>query len=143
MWIRSGWLGQVWAKRLWSTNKPLWKNHRARFWENATGPLPVSHFQTRLCSSTYGTDHIMADCVIFVPNGSCPEASRCAKIIRSDTGQHFRTDPDRIRHVYWAVMQSSSNFVCFIKLFTCSCLACFNRLAILKGGFCLDKDRRI
>ena len=34
----------------WSGNKPVCKNHQALFWQNATNPLPVSHFQTLLCS---------------------------------------------------------------------------------------------
>ena len=56
----------------------------AQFWQNATGPLPVSHFQTWLCSSTStdSPDHIvqnhpvsalvLAGCVRFGPNGSGP-----------------------------------------------------------------------
>ena len=61
------------------------------FWQNATGPLPASHFQTRFHSSTDVPDNIaqnqpgsalvLADCVRFWPNGSGPEASRCARII--------------------------------------------------------------
>ena len=56
------------------------------FWQDATGPLPVSHFQTRFRSSTDVPDNIvqnhpgsclvLADCVRFWPNGSGPEASR-------------------------------------------------------------------
>ena len=71
--IRSGWPHQVLAKRIWSGSKPVCKNRRAQFWQNANGPPPVSHFQTRLHSFTDGPDHIvqnqpgsdwvLADCV--------------------------------------------------------------------------------
>ena len=77
------------------------------FWQDATGSLPVFHFQTRFHSSTDGPDRIvqnqpgsglvLADCVRFWPNRSGPEASRCARIIRPASGQCFRTDPDRMR----------------------------------------------
>ena len=60
------------------------------FWQDATGPLPVSHFQTRFSSSKDvpdniarnqpGSDLVLADCVVLWPNGSGPEASRCAGI---------------------------------------------------------------
>ena len=55
------------------------------FWQDATGPLPVSHFQTQFPSSTGvpdnivqnqpGSDLVLADCVRFWPNGPGPEAS--------------------------------------------------------------------
>ena len=57
--IRSGWPGQVLTKLLWSGRKSVCKYHRARFWQNATGPLQVSYFQTRLRSSTDGHDQIV------------------------------------------------------------------------------------
>ena len=105
--IRRGWPGQVLAKRGWSGNKPVCKNHRTRFWLDATGPVPVPHFKTQLPASTDGTDHIvqnrpgsglvLADCARFWPNGSGPEASRCARIIRPASGQRFLADPDRFR----------------------------------------------
>ena len=67
------------------------------FWQDATGPLPVSHFWTWLYSSTDildnivqnqpGSDLVLADCVRFWPNGSGPEASRCARIIRPVSGR--------------------------------------------------------
>ena len=86
------------------------------FWQDATGPLPVSHFQTRFRSSTDVPDNsvknqpesdlVLADCVRFWPNGSGPEASRCATIIRPASGECFPAVPDRmrlnrIRHVFW------------------------------------------
>ena len=55
--IRFGWLGQILAKGIWSGSKPVCKNHGARFWQDATGPLRVSRFQTWLHhSSTDGDD---------------------------------------------------------------------------------------
>ena len=55
------------------------------FWQDATGPLPVSHFETRFRSSADipdnikqnqpGSDLVLANCVRFWPNGSGPEAS--------------------------------------------------------------------
>ena len=54
IWMAWSGFGQ---KRIWSRSKPVCKNHRVRFWQNATGPLPVSHFQTRLRSTTDGLDH--------------------------------------------------------------------------------------
>ena len=60
------------------------------FWQNATHPLPVSHFQIRFHSSGTdnivqnqpGSDLVLADCVRFWPNGSGPEASQCAEPAR-------------------------------------------------------------
>ena len=43
------------------------------------------------------SDLVPADCARFWPNGSGPEASRCAIIIRSTSGQCFPSDPDRMR----------------------------------------------
>ena len=75
---------------------------------NVTGPVPASHFQTRFRSSTDVTDNILgqnqpgsdlvlADCARFWPNGSGPEASQCARIIRPASGQPFPANPDRMR----------------------------------------------
>ena len=97
--IWSGWPGQVWAKRIWSRNKLVCKNHWAQFWQNATGLLPVSHFLTWLHSSTDGPDNIvhnqpgsnlvLADRIRFWTNGSSQEASRCARITQPASGQCF------------------------------------------------------
>ena len=67
------------------------------FWQDATGPLPFSHFQTRFRSSTDvsnnivqtqpGSDLVLADCVRFWPNGSGPEPNRCVRNIRPASGQ--------------------------------------------------------
>ena len=95
--IRSGWSGQGLAKQIWSGSKPVCRNH-----------LTVSHFQTRFRSfatdvsdnavpNQPGSDSVLADCVRFWPNGSGPEASRCARIIRPASGQCFPADPDRKR----------------------------------------------
>ena len=56
---------------------------RLSFCQNATSPLPVFHFETRLRSSTDGPVHtvqnqaesdlVLADCVMFWPSGSDPE----------------------------------------------------------------------
>ena len=54
-----GWPGIVTAKRIWSRSKPVCKKYRARLLQNATSPIPVSHFQTRLSSSTDGRDLIL------------------------------------------------------------------------------------
>ena len=53
------------------------------FWQDATGPLPISHFQTRFRPSTDAPDNIvqnqpgsvlvLAECTRFWPNGSSPE----------------------------------------------------------------------
>ena len=78
------------------------------FWQDATGPLPVSHFQTRFRSSTDvpdntveqnqpGSDLVLAGCVRFWPNGSDLEASRCTRVFRPAAGQCFPVDPDRMR----------------------------------------------
>ena len=76
-------------------------------WQEATGPLPVSHFQPRFRSSRNvpdnivqnqpGSDLVLADCVRFWPKGSGPEASQCARIIRPASGRCFPVDPDRMR----------------------------------------------
>ena len=91
------------------------------FWQDATGPLPVSHFQTRLHSSTDvvdniiqnqpGADLVLADCSSFGPNGSGPEAKpvyrnhpvRFWPMLSSRSGP----DANRIRHVYWVIIELS------------------------------------
>ena len=77
------------------------------FWQDENGPLPVSHFHTRLRPSTDIPDHIvqnqcgsylvLADCVRFGLNGSGPKASQCARLIRPVSGQRFQADPDQMR----------------------------------------------
>ena len=80
---------------------------RPGFWQDATGPLPVPLFQTRFRSSTDvpdktvpnqpGSDLVLADCVRFWPNGSGPEASQWARILRPASGQCFPADRDWTR----------------------------------------------
>ena len=50
---------RVLAKCIWSGSKPMYKNHQAQFWQNTTGLLPVSLFQTQLHSSTDCPDDIV------------------------------------------------------------------------------------
>ena len=76
------------------------------FWQDAACPLPVFHSKTRLHSSTdipdnivqnqLGSSLVLADCVRFWPNGSSPEASQCARIIRLASGQCFPAKPMQI-----------------------------------------------
>ena len=44
-----------------------------------------------------GSDLVLADCVRVWRNGSGPEASHCARIIRPASGQCFPADTDRMR----------------------------------------------
>ena len=86
------------------------------FWQDATGLLLVSHFQTRLRSSTDvpdnsiqnqpGADLVLADCAGFWPNGSRQSGSK--PVCKNHTARFWpvlpnRSGPDanRIRHVYW------------------------------------------
>ena len=93
------------------------RNHWVRFLAGHNWPaILVSHFQTRFRSSRDtpdkivqnqpGSNLVLADCVRFWPNGSGPEASRCARIIRPAQFWPMlpsRSGPDEnlIRHVYW------------------------------------------
>ena len=105
--VPSGGPGQGLAKHIWSGGKLVCRNHLAQFLAGRNLLLPVCRFQTRFRSSTDvpdntvqnqpGSDSVLADCVRFWPNGPGPEASKCAKIIRSASGQCFPADPDRIR----------------------------------------------
>ena len=81
-----------------------------KFWQNSISPLSVSHFQTRLRSSTDGPDHII---VQTQPRSDLVLADFCedlAKRIRFGSkpvcknfrgplasGQRSRADPDRMR----------------------------------------------
>ena len=91
------------------------------FWQDATGPLPVSCFQTWFHSSTDVPDNIvqnqprsslvLADCVRFGPNGSSPEVSQCARNIRPASGQCFPADLDRMWIGSWLFMGMSSSYL--------------------------------
>ena len=98
--------------RVWLHSSGLKASWHARimgpcFWQHATVLLLVSHFQTRLHSSTDvpdniiqnqpGADLVLADCVRFWPNGSGPEVNQCARTIRPASGQCFPADPVRMR----------------------------------------------
>ena len=107
--IRSGWPGQGLAKRIWSGSKPVCRNHLARFLAGRNRPatsFPLlasvpdrssTHLpdNDNIAQNQPGSDLVLVDCVRFWPNGSGPEASRCATIIRPGT------DANRIWHVYW------------------------------------------
>ena len=107
--IRSGWPGQGSAKHIWSGLEANWCAGiiGPGSWQDATGPLSLSHFQTRFRFSTDVPDNIVqnqpgSDLVLdvyvrFWPNLSGPEASRCERIIRPASGQCFQADPDRMR----------------------------------------------
>ena len=125
-WPRSNLDGLV---RVWP-NASVWKQAGV---QESFGPVsrrtqPARYqFPTWFCSSTDVPDNIvqnqpwsnlvLADCVRFGPNGSGPEASRCARIIRPGSGRCFLANPDgissgmftglrpdQIQHVYWAEM---------------------------------------
>ena len=88
------------------------------FWQNATGPLPVSHFQTRLCSATNsldrivqnqaGSDLVLADRVRFlaeqIRSGSQPvcnnHPARFWPLLPSQSGP----DANQIQQVYWVTV---------------------------------------
>ena len=80
---------------------------RPGVWQDATGLLLVSHFQTQLHSSTDTLDNIiqnqprfdlvLADCARFWPNGSGSEASQCARTIRPSSGQCFSANLAQMR----------------------------------------------
>ena len=50
-----------------------------------------------LCKNQPRSGLVLSDCVRFWPNGSGPEASRCARTIRPASGQCFPADPDLMR----------------------------------------------
>ena len=113
--IWSGWPDQVLAKRIWSGSKPVCKNHQEQFWQNATGLLPVSHFQTLLHSSTDGpdlivqcqprSDFVLADCVRFYLAKWIWYWSKPACKIRWTLPGQFRLDADQIRQVHWVCVE--------------------------------------
>ena len=66
----------------------------------------VVFFQRRpesYCSKPARIRLVLADCVRFWPNGSGPEASQYTRFIGPASGQRFRANPDRIRHLYWVL----------------------------------------
>ena len=109
----SGWIiyGLDGPVRVWPNTSGLKVSWYARligpsFWQDTTGPLLVSHFQTQLSSSTNipdniiqhqpSSDLVLSDYARFWPNGSSLEASQCAKIIQPTSAQCFPADPDQM-----------------------------------------------
>jgi len=90
------WPGQVLAKRIWSGSKPMCRNHRARFWQNITGPLPVPHFETRLRSSTDGPDYIVPNQpgsdLVLAHTHSVRFWPRKRAGVQESSGQRFRCE---------------------------------------------------
>ena len=97
--------------RVWPNTSGLEANRCAGiiapcFWQDANGPLPVFPTVRLGCvlaqtshtvQNQPGSDLVLVDCVRFGPNGSGPEASRCARIIRPASCQCFPADPNRMR----------------------------------------------
>ena len=94
-----------------SGSKPVRRNHLARFLAQRHQPA-TSFFFFFLLSDSVPFFHrwpgsyieTSADLIWFWltpvrlwPNGSSPEASQCARIIRPASGQRVRVDPDRMR----------------------------------------------
>ena len=94
--IRSGWSSQGLAKRIWSGSKPVSESSGPVSGRTQPSRYQFSHLQTLFRSSTDviddtvqnqpRSDLVLADCVRFWPNGSGPEPSRCARIIRPASG---------------------------------------------------------
>ena len=146
--IRSGWpIRGFFQTHLVRKQAGVQESSGPGFWQNATGPLPVSHFQTGLPSSTDGpersvqnqpgSDLVLADCVRFRPNGSGPEARRCERILRQDgvreaSDQRFWSDPDGIRigsaMFYWDNAIRIRIFYCpsAVQVYKEICLAVHN-----------------
>ena len=117
--IRPGWPGQGLAKHINFGLEASWCAGiiGPGFWQDATGTLPVSHFQTRFRTPTDVPNNIVqnqsgsnlapADCVRFLAKqirpGSKPlynnHPARFWPMLSSRSGP----DANRIRHVYWDV----------------------------------------
>ena len=92
------------------------------FWQDATGPLPVSHFQTRFRSSRDDPDNIVqnqpgSDFVLAVTVSGFGQTDPVRKQSGVQDQNHptrfwpmlpSRSGPDanRIRHVYWGVIDA-------------------------------------
>ena len=106
--VRSGWPGQGLAKRIWSGSKPESSGPVLAERNRPATSFPLSDsvpfFRRRpdnIVQIQPGSNLVLVDCARFGPNGSGPEASQWAGIVRPASGQCFPADPDRIRHVYW------------------------------------------
>ena len=92
IWIQSGWPGQVLGKHL------VWKQASVQKSPGLVlaecNQLAICRYQTQLHSSTDSLDQpgsnlVLVGFVRFWSNGSGLDASRCARIIRSTSGQRF------------------------------------------------------
>ena len=74
-----------------------------RFWQNTTGPLPVSHFQTCLLSLTDGLEHIVQNCLdpIWFWLTVMFFAKRILSGGKPVCKNHRACFWDQIQHVYW------------------------------------------
>ena len=107
------WLHSYGLKASWCAGI-IWSS----FWQETTGLLLVSHFPTRLHSSTDVLDNIiqnqprvnlvLADCARFWPNRSSIEVSQCARIIQPASGASQQIGPGSL--CYLCNCQFYSNF---------------------------------
>ena len=114
--LRSARPGQGLAKRIWSGSKPVCQIIGPGFWQDATGPLPVSHFQIRLRSCTDGPNHIAlnrpgSDLVFWMTVSGFGQTDPVRKLacVKESSGPLLANASElirigyanRIRHVYW------------------------------------------
>ena len=100
--IRYRWPGQGLATLIWSESKPVCRFQAGRNRPATSFPLlkSVPFFHRRpdnIVRNQPGSDLLLADCARFWPNGSGPEESQCARIIRPASGQCFPADLARLR----------------------------------------------
>ena len=94
------------------------KNHPARFRQNATGPILVSHFLIRLhssadrpdhnyCAKPAGSDLVLADCEVMAKRTRSRSKPVCKnhRVCWPMLPNRSRLDTNRIRHVYWVGLQ--------------------------------------
>ena len=96
-WIQSGWPVYILARCIWSGSKPVCKSHQAWFWQNATGMLPVSHFQIQLHSSTDSSDHMvqnvtlpLSDLAVFFHRQPRSHYAKCSLLKTHSQWAHNR-----------------------------------------------------
>ena len=95
--IQSGRPCQGLVKHIWSGSKPVCRHHRAQFlagcnWSATSFPLSDSVAIIHRCPDHTVQNQPRSNLVLtvrFWPNGSCLEASWCARIIRPTSGQSF------------------------------------------------------
>ena len=98
---------RVWAKRIWLEAILCAGIIGPGFWQGATGPLPVSHFQARFRSPTdvpdnivqnqAGFDLVLADCIRVVAKQIRSGSKPVCKNHPARSGQCFPADPARMR----------------------------------------------